>query len=130
MQVADPEVHSQNQRTCMGSLLTTMRSYGSVCIINFLKYCDTNFFQKLVDAFDWMHDTMYILRLMEVIDQVGQKSIMQVIIDNGPQYKSTRKILTERRPYIFWISYATHCIDLILMNIRKLCRVQQAMEAT
>ena len=55
-------------------------------IINFLTYCDEKiFFHKWIDALDKMHDTTYILDLMEeVIDSIGEQHVVQVITDNGP----------------------------------------------
>ena len=86
-------------------------------------------FQKSIDASDQVHDASYILRLMEeVIDQVGEHNVVQVITDNGPQYRAARQILMERRPYIFWIPCAAHCIDLMLMDIEKIRRVQKIVE--
>ncbi|XP_038972160.1 uncharacterized protein LOC120104679 [Phoenix dactylifera] len=99
-------------------------------IINFLTYCDTKtFFHKSVDASDKVHNASYILRLMEeVIDQIGEENIVQVVTDNGPQYKLAGQVLMERRPQIFWTPCAAHCIDLILMDIGKICRVQHTVE--
>ena len=53
---------------------------------------------------------------------------MQVITDNGPQYKAAGELLMEQRPQIYWIPCAVHCIDLILMDIEKIRRVQQVVE--
>ena len=99
-------------------------------IINFLTYCDgKTFFQKSIDASDQVHDASYILRLMEeVIDQVGEHNVVQVITDNGPQYRAAGQILMERRPHIFWTPCAAHCIDLMLMDIGKIRRVQKIVE--
>ena len=35
----------------------------------------------------------------------------------------------EQRPHIFWIPCAAHCIDLMLMDIEKICRVQKIVES-
>ena len=99
-------------------------------IINFLTYCDGKiFFHKSIDASDKMHDATYIFGLMEeVIDSVDKQHVVQIITDNGPQYKAAGELLMEQRPQIYWIPCATHCIDLILMNIGKIHRVQQVVE--
>ena len=87
------------------------------------------FFQKSVDASDQVYDASYILRLMEeVIDQVEEHNVVQVIIDNGPQYRAAGQILMERRSHIFWTPCAAHCIDLMLMDVGKICRVQKIVE--
>ncbi|XP_038988520.1 uncharacterized protein LOC120112756 [Phoenix dactylifera] len=64
----------------------------------------------------------------EVIDQIGEENIVQVVTDNGTQYKLAGQVLMERRPQIFWTPCAAYCIDLILMNIGKIRRVQHTME--
>ena len=49
-----------------------------------------------------MHDASYILILMEkVIDQVGERNVVHIIINNGLQYKAAGEILMEQRPHIF-----------------------------
>ena len=91
----------------------------------FLTYCDGKiFFHKSIDALDKMHDATYIFGLMEeVIDSMGEQYVVQVITDNGSQYKAVGELLMEQRPQIYWTPYAAYCIDLILMDIRKICRV-------
>ena len=54
---------------------------------------------------------------------------MQVIIDNGPPYKATGEILKQQLQ-IYRTPYAGHRIDLMLIDIGRLCRVQQAVEST
>ena len=88
------------------------------------------FFHKSIDASDKMYNTAYILGLMEeVIDAVGEQNIVQIIIDNEPQYKDTEELLMERQPHIYWILCAAHCINLILMDFWKLHKVQQAVDS-
>ena len=96
----------------------------------FLTYYDEKiFFHKSIDASDKMHNATYILGLMEeVIDSVGEQHVVQVITDNGPQYKAARELLMEQRPQIYWTPCAAHYINLILMDIGKIRRVQQVVE--
>ncbi|XP_038982755.1 uncharacterized protein LOC120110891 isoform X1 [Phoenix dactylifera] len=98
--------------------------------INFLTYCDAKtFFHKSVDASAYVHNIAYMLKLMEdVIDLVGEENVVQVVTDDGPQYKAAGQVLMERRPHIFRTPCAAHCIDLMLMDIGKIRRVQQTVE--
>ena len=64
----------------------------------------------------------------EVIDSVGEQHVVQFITDNGSQYKTVGELLMEQRPQIYWTPCAAHCIDLILMDIEKIRRVQQVVE--
>ena len=98
-------------------------------IINFLTYCDGKiFFHKSIDTLDKMHDAAYILGLIEVIDSVDEQYVMQVTTDNGPQCKAAEELLMKQQSQIYWIPCAAHCIDLILMDIGKIRRVQQVVE--
>ena len=47
------------------------------------------------------------------------------IIDRN---KTIGELLMERRLHIYWTPYAAYYIDLMLMDIGKLCRVQQAID--
>lgn len=49
----------------------------------------------------------------KVINNIGKKHVMQVVTDNGTQYKKAGKSLMIRRPHIFWTPCAAECIDLI-----------------
>ena len=68
-------------------------------IINFLTYYDRKIlFHKSIDASNQVHDTSYVLRLMQkVINQVEEHNTVQLIIDNGPRYMAAGQILIQRR---------------------------------
>lgn len=55
-----------------------------------------------------------------MIEKVGEKNIIQIIIDNGSNYINTSKRLMEKKNRIYWTPYAAHYINLILENIEKL----------
>ena len=66
--------------------------------------------------------------MKEVIDSMGEQYIVQVITDNGPQYKTAGELLMEQRLQIYWTPCAAYYIDLILMDIGKIRTVQQIVE--
>jgi hypothetical protein len=90
-------------------------------IINFLVSCPqgTMFFRS-VDASDRVKDANLLFELLdEVVMEVGVENVVQVITDNASNYVLAGKRLEEKHKTIFWTSCATHCIDLMLEDIRK-----------
>jgi Protein of unknown function (DUF 659) len=75
---------------------------------------------KFVDAAEKYKNTNYISSLMlKVIEEVGVSCVVQIIFDNGSNFKAAGRIIMEKYNHIFWTSYATHCIDLMLEDIGK-----------
>jgi hypothetical protein len=46
--------------------------------------------------------------------------VVQVVTDNGVNYKAAGKLLMQRIPTLFWSPCAAHCLDLMLKDIEKL----------
>jgi hypothetical protein len=46
--------------------------------------------------------------------------VVQVVTDNGANFKVTGMILMERTPHLFLTPCATHCLDLLLEDIGKI----------
>ncbi|WOL07764.1 hypothetical protein Cni_G16512 [Canna indica] len=67
-------------------------------IINFLIYCNRRVvYHKLVNSSNEIHDTYYISKLMtEVIEEIGPQNVVQVITDNGANFKRAGEILRSR----------------------------------
>jgi len=58
--------------------------------------------------------------LEKQIEAIGKDKVVQIVTDNGANYKAAGKILMERIPSIFWSSCAAHCLDLMLEEIGNL----------
>eukprot|EP00267_Zea_mays_P049748 XP_020402458.1 uncharacterized protein LOC109943531 [Zea mays] len=54
------------------------------------------------------------------IEEIGKEKVVQVITDNGANYKAAGRILMERFPSLFWSPCAAHCLDLMLEDIGNL----------
>ncbi|KAF0891604.1 hypothetical protein E2562_010593 [Oryza meyeriana var. granulata] len=54
------------------------------------------------------------------IEGIGKDKVVQVVIDNGANFKAAGKLLMERIPTIFWSPCAAHCLDLMLEDIGNL----------
>ncbi|KAM0857105.1 hypothetical protein ACQ4PT_048695 [Festuca glaucescens] len=58
--------------------------------------------------------------LGEQIEAIGPKNVVQVVSDNGSNYKAAGRILMERYPTMYWTPCAAHCLDLMLEDIGKI----------
>lgn len=90
-------------------------------IINFLVYSPAGtVFLKSIDASDHYKNGKYIFGLMkDAVKDIGEKRMVQVVTDNGSNYKAAGQLLTEEFPHIFWTPCAAHCIDLMLEDIAE-----------
>lgn len=62
------------------------------------------------------------------IEDIGPKSVVQVVTDNASNNMTAAKLLKEKRPTIFWTSCATHTIDLMLEGIAKISKFRDVIE--
>jgi hypothetical protein len=58
--------------------------------------------------------------LKKQIDKIGKEHVVQNVIDNGTNFKATRRILMVRILHLFWTPCAAHCLDLLLEDIGKI----------
>ncbi|CAD6339147.1 unnamed protein product [Miscanthus lutarioriparius] len=78
-------------------------------------------FTESVDASSEVHSaTMLADLLQEKIEDIGRDNVVQVVTDNGANYKAAGKILMDRIPTLFWSPCAAHCLDLMLEEIGNL----------
>ena len=91
-------------------------------LINFLVNSpEGTFFLESVDASSVCHDGDMIVDFLDkrILD-VGKENVVQVITDNGANYKKAGHLLMERMPTLYWSPCACHCLDLMLEDIGKL----------
>jgi hypothetical protein len=91
-------------------------------LINFLVNSpEGTFFLESVDASSECQDARMIADSLEKrIEVVGKENVVQVVTDNGANYKAAGKILMERIPTLYWSPCACHCLDLMLEDVGKL----------
>ncbi|KAM3389449.1 hypothetical protein ACQJBY_011533 [Aegilops geniculata] len=58
--------------------------------------------------------------LSEQIDAIGPELVVQVVSDNGSNYKAAGRLLMEKYPTMYWTPCAAHCLDLMLEDIGKI----------
>ncbi|XP_020109664.1 uncharacterized protein LOC109725031 [Ananas comosus] len=100
-------------------------------IVNFLIYCNGKvIFHKSIDATGRFEDADYIYALLEqVLREVGEKCVVQVISDNGANFKKAGKLLMQRHPHLFWTPCAAHCINLMMSDFGEINRVKKTVHS-
>jgi hypothetical protein len=79
------------------------------------------YFLKSVDASSEVQDATMLAGLLEErIESIGKDKVVQIITDNGANYKAAGKLLMERIPTLFWSPCCAHCLDLMLEGIGNL----------
>ncbi|KAK2659909.1 hypothetical protein Ddye_006442 [Dipteronia dyeriana] len=83
-------------------------------------YCKGHtIFLKSVDPSDKIKDHQYIYGLLKyVVNEVGEKNVVQIFTDNGSAFVKAGKKLMKKYS-LFWTPCAAHCIDLIFEDIGK-----------
>jgi len=91
-------------------------------LINFLvNSLEGTYFLESIDASSEVHDAYMLAGLLEKkVEEIGKDKVVQVVIDNGANFKAAGKILMDRVPTIFWSPCAAHCLDLMLEDIGNL----------
>ncbi|KAM0877320.1 hypothetical protein ACQ4PT_035580 [Festuca glaucescens] len=91
-------------------------------LINFLVNSpEGTYFLESIDASSECQDAHMLADLLEKrIEDVGKENVVQVVTDNGANYKAAGKLLMERIPTLYWSPCACHCLDLMLEDIGKL----------
>ncbi|KAL5580521.1 hypothetical protein UlMin_012963 [Ulmus minor] len=75
-------------------------------------------FLRSVDASNRVKYANYLFKMLdEVVEETGEKLVVQVVIDNASAYKATRKKLMEKRKHLYWTACATYCLDLMLEKL-------------
>jgi len=91
-------------------------------LINFLANNPTGtFFLGSVDASSEIANAPMLADLLEKqIHKVGKEHVVQIVSDNGANFKAVGRLLMERIPHLFWTPCAAHCLDLLLEDIGKI----------
>ncbi|CAI9299642.1 unnamed protein product [Lactuca saligna] len=57
--------------------------------------------------------------LDKMVEEVGEKNVVQVVTDNTLVYVKAGKLLEAKREHLYWTPCAAHCLDLMLEDIGK-----------
>ncbi|CAD6256520.1 unnamed protein product [Miscanthus lutarioriparius] len=82
----------------------------SMSIINFMVYCHGRiFFHKAINASEHIQNAEYLYtHIKKVVDDIGPKNIVQLVTDNGANYKKACAKLIDEYPRIVWQPCAAH----------------------
>ncbi|XP_066365495.1 uncharacterized protein [Miscanthus floridulus] len=91
-------------------------------LINFLANSPAGtFFLGSVDASSEVADMNLLANLLEKqIDKIGREYVVQIVTDNGSNFKAAGRILMERIPHLFWTPCVAHCLNLLLQDIGEI----------
>jgi hypothetical protein len=91
-------------------------------LINFLANSPAGtYFLGSVDASSEVASANMLADLLEKqIDKIGKEHVVQIVTDNGSNFKAAGRILMDRIPHLFWTPCAAHCLDLLLEDIGKI----------
>ena len=84
-------------------------------LINFLANSPAGtYFIGSIDASSEIANANMLADLLEKqIIKVGKEHVVQVITDNGANFKAAGRILMDKIPHLFWTPCAAHCLDLL-----------------
>ncbi|XP_044386945.1 uncharacterized protein [Triticum aestivum] len=93
-------------------------------LINFMVYCNTRmFFHKSIDASGQSQNSEFLYREIKqvVVEEIGHENVVQIVTDNGSNYKKACKTLVEQPEFshIVWQPCAAHTVNLMLKDIGK-----------
>ncbi|XP_074369144.1 uncharacterized protein LOC141710254 [Apium graveolens] len=88
-------------------------------LINFLVDCpEGTFFLSSVDVSSKIQDAKMLVDLFEEkINLIGKENVVQVITDNGANFKAAGGLLCRQIPTLYWTLCAAHCVDLMMEDI-------------
>ncbi|CAN6353633.1 unnamed protein product [Urochloa humidicola] len=101
-----------------------------MCIINFMIFCNGRmFFHKTINATGHVQNAEFIYDCIRkvVIDEVGKEFVVQIVTDNGSNYKKACKQLTDEYKHITWQPCAAHTINLMLKDITEYVEVHEVV---
>ncbi|CAM8937151.1 unnamed protein product [Rhodiola kirilowii] len=91
-------------------------------LINFLVNSqEGTFFLSSVDVSSKVQDANMLADMFEEqINLIGREHVVQVVTDNGANFKAAGGKLCRRIPTLYWTPCAAHCLDLMIEDIAKL----------
>jgi hypothetical protein len=103
-----------------------------MCIINFMIFCNGHmFFHSSVNATGHSQNTGFIYgHIIKVVeDGIGTENIVQIVTDNGSNYKAACKQLVAEHQHITWQPCAAHTINLMLREISSFPEVDEVVRS-
>jgi hypothetical protein len=67
--------------------------------------------------------------IKKVVDDIGPENVVQLVTDNGANYKKACAKLIDKYPRIVWQPCAAHTINLMLKDIGKFSEVDDIVSS-
>jgi hypothetical protein len=99
-------------------------------IINFMVYCNEGMFlHKSINATGRIQNAEFIYDCIRevVVDEIGVKNDIQIVTDNGSNYKKACRQLITRYTHITWQPCAAHTINFMLKDISRFSEVSEVV---
>ncbi|XP_074308224.1 uncharacterized protein LOC141643094 [Silene latifolia] len=99
-------------------------------LLNFVIYCsEGSMFLKSVNATNLIDDTDLLFDLIkEVVEEVGDKNVLQVITPNEDCFSAAGKRLSDTYPTVYWTPCAASSIVLMLEDLGKIEWINAVLE--
>ncbi|CAL5368560.1 unnamed protein product [Camellia sinensis] len=76
-------------------------------------------FVKAIDASGNIKDADYVANIfLSVIEEIGKENIVQIVTDNGSNFKAAGLTIENKYPHIFWTPCVVHSLNLALKKTR------------
>ena len=101
-------------------------------IVNFMISCNRRmYFHKSVDATGSMQSIPYLYELIRkvVVEEIGQGFVVQIVTQNGSNFKEACGQLIKEYPHIVWQPCAAHTVNLMLMEIGNIPKVDAVLSS-
>ncbi|XP_066310939.1 uncharacterized protein [Miscanthus floridulus] len=101
-------------------------------IINFMIYCNEKlFFHRTINATGETQNASFLYDCIRkvIVGDIGIDRVMQIVTDNGSNYKKACAQVTREFPKIFWQPCAAHTINLLLKSIGKFTDVERVISS-
>ncbi|KAL7253212.1 hypothetical protein ACSBR1_007697 [Camellia fascicularis] len=72
-------------------------------------------FVKAIDASGNIKDADYVANIL-VTEEIGKQNIVQIVTDNGSNFKATGLTIGNKYPHIFWTPCVVHSLNLALKS--------------
>jgi hypothetical protein len=103
-----------------------------MCIINFMIFCNGRmFFHKTVNATGLVQNAEFLYDCIKevVVEEIGAQFVVQIVTDNGSNYKKACKKLTSEYKHITWQPCVAHTINLMLKDIACFPEVEEVVDS-
>jgi len=94
-----------------------------ICKLSFMIHVHSNLF-----VFACLAEYLY-THIKQVVDDIGPKNVVQLVTDNGANYKKACAKLVDLYPQIIWQPCAAHTINLMLKDIGKFSEIDDIVSS-